>query len=141
MYFNKTYFNFLESYLNEVSPKLKEIDILIKTCDGELSIYETSQALEITDDEVKSIMNCNNIKKITKNTFFTIMSNGSSYICKLYSREKKCGSPLFYTPDNISYIYDIDYSLVKSAFQKLNMKEATSFTISEIFANIEFCKN
>jgi len=140
MYCEKTYFTFLESYLSKISPKLKEIDILIKTCDDEISVYETSSVLEISFEEVENIMHEKNIDIINKVTFFTIMKNGSSEICKLYNREIICGSPLSYTQENISYIYDIDHTLVRSAFCKLNIKEATSFTLPQIFANIEVCK-
>ena len=139
MHCRETCINFLESYVSDISPTLKEIDILIKSCDNSLSILETCDVLSISEYEVRDIMRTKNIEYIDKNTFFTIMQNGSSEICKLYNREILCGSPYFYTQENVSYIYDIDFNLVQSAFKKLNIKEATSFTLPQIFANIEYC--
>lgn len=127
---------FLETYEKEIAPKIIEIDILLKTSENHLSISETAKTLHISEKEVSKIMKDENIEQIDKPAFFKIMLKGSSYICQLYKREINCGSPLFYTSKDVSYIYNIDKDIVNSAFDFLGVKQVTSKTLFAIFSQI-----
>lgn len=128
--------NFLEAYENEIAPKLKEIDILLKSSEYPLTTEEVSRVLCITKEEILSIMNNENINEINKLTFFQIMTKGNSYICKLFNRELECGSPHFYSVEDISYIYNIDKKLIDNACNFLGINNITSSTLPLIFVQI-----
>lgn len=128
--------NFLEAYKNEIAPKLKEIDILLKSSEYPLAVEEVSKVLCITEKEVLSIMCDENINEINKLTFFQIMAKGNSYICKLFSRELECGSPYFYSVEDIAYIYNIDKKLIDNACNFLGISKITSNILPLIFVQI-----
>ncbi len=127
---------FLETYIYDISAKLKEIDLFIKTSEENFSKYEVSEILYISEEEVENIMDCEKISVIDKRNFFRIMEKGSSAICKLFQRETECGSPYIYTRENISYIYNLDLSVVNEVCDNLNIKEVTSFTMPIVFSHI-----
>lgn len=128
--------NFLEAYQNEIEPKLKEIDILLKSADYPLTLEETSKTLCISEEEVSFIMHNENICEINNLTFFKIMLKGSSYICNLFCREIECGSPYFYSSKDISYIYNIDKKIIDNACNFLGINKITLNALPSIFAQI-----
>lgn len=128
--------SFLDVYQSEIAPKLKEIDITIKTLDKPLSKSVVCRILQISKDELNKIMEHNNIKKINRLSFFTIMQNGTSDICKFYKREVECGSPYTYKREKIAYIYNLKIEDVNCACEKLGIVEATPFTLPILFSQI-----
>jgi len=134
------YFNgnrsFLDEYNEKIAPKLINIDIMLKSDDYTLSVSKISKALDISNDEVFSIMGKLHLSNIDKRNFFSIMRNGSSNICKLFIRELNCNSPVFYKPEQIAYIYELDETCVCNAFSFLNLDEADEKLLPEIFSKI-----
>ena len=134
---NIHYFSsFLEFYEYSISPKLRDIDIFIKTSEGFMNTSEISRLLYISDSELSTIMFSRDIRFIDSSNFFDIMECGSSYICKLFFREKNCGSPYIYTRKQIAYIYDLDINVVDIICDKLNISKITDYSLRLIFAEI-----
>ncbi|MCT4596876.1 MAG: hypothetical protein N4A50_03215 [Vallitalea sp.] len=130
---------YLEYYNTNLSPKLQEIDLFLKTEeDNIIDINDVSKLLEITKSEIKEIMSVNGLNDITKHSFFIIMLNGSSDICKLFARELQVSIPDYYSISDISYIYQLPYeSVLKAAKQaSIEDKDITSKNINELFAYI-----
>ncbi len=113
-----------------------QIDLLVKTSEDKISPKEMSDALNISLDELMQIMKFQHMESITRSNFTILMENGSSQICRLYQREKYCGSPYIYSREDIAYIYEIDIDKVNSTCDKLKIKEITPFTLPEILAEI-----
>ena len=132
----KTTFSYLEYYAYCIRPKLKEIDLFIKTKPKKLSVSETANILNLTEQEVKGIMEKENINSVNKFAFFKIMENGSSDICRLFKREIESGSPHVYSKEDISYIYDIDIETIEDVCNLLEITEITPFTLPDVFAQI-----
>ncbi len=130
------YGTFLEYYVTVIRPQLMEIDLLIKTSCKRLPVSEAANALCLTNDEVKQIMQNQHIKAINRRNFFKIMEQGSSNICKLFKREVESGSPHIYSRENISYIYGLELSEVNKVCDKLKIKEITPFTLPDVFSEI-----
>lgn len=128
--------SFLETFVYEISPRLKEIDLLIKTAEDDLTVEEVARVLSLAETEVFEIMEKAKITVIDQSNFFKIMEEGSSMICSLYRREKDCGSPYLYTPKHISYIYDLDLDLVADICNNLHIKEITNYTLPLIFSHV-----
>ncbi len=126
----------LKEYNSNISPKLKEIDIYLKTEEQPFNIDNTASVLDISKDELLHIMYVYDITSINISDFFTIMIKGSSKICRLFSRKLNCGLKTEYSPENISYIYDIDISEVYRACKKLNCYSFDDRTIKNILGEI-----
>ncbi len=127
---------YLDTYVLYIRPKLMQIDLLVKTSEDFIPPEEMSEALNLSLDEVNQIMKYKHMDSITRSNFTILMENGSSQICKLYQREKYCGSPYFYSRDEIAYIYDIDIDKVNAGCDRLQVKEITPFTLPMVLAEI-----
>jgi len=132
----KSTFSYLEYYAYCIRPKLKEIDLFIKTGKKSLSVTETANVLLLTEQEVKVIMEKECIKSINRSAFFKIMESGSSDICRLFKREVESGSPHIYSKEDISYIYSIDLETIENVCGTLEITEITPFTLPDVFAEI-----
>ena len=128
--------SFLDEYRENIIPRLQAIDVLLKSNDYPLSVSQTSKTLEISNDEVFSIMGQLNFSSIDERGFLMIMRNGSSRICNLFKRELDCGSPVFYKPEQIAYIYGLDETQVFDICCGLNISEVNADLLMEIFSKI-----
>ena len=131
-------YTFWEEYQRHIQPTLAEIDIYVKTAEYPLDMAHVAYVLDLDENEVRSIMDAAGCHEIDKKAFFTIMASGSSRICHLYAKEVEIGSPPTYTASQLSYVYNLDLDDVKNACKKLQIKEATAFTMPLIFANIPY---
>ncbi len=130
--------NFWNYYIKKISPKLQQIDILLKTETHNISTKTTSLLLGIEENEIRKIMLSKNISQITSTNFFTIVLNGNSYICDIIQREFLLNSPENYTASDISYIYNLDYSNIEKAFTFLNIETVSSNYLKSIFIQIPY---
>ena len=131
-------YTFWEEYQLHIGPAIAEIDIFLKTTSYPLDAKRVADVLDLDEEEVSSIMAATSQDEIDKSAFFHIMASGSSRICRLYAKEVEIGSPPTYTASQLSYIYNLDLEDVKNACKKLQIKEATAFTMPLIFANIPY---
>lgn len=127
---------FLSVYRNSIAPRISEFDIFLKTEKEPYTVFDTSKLLNITEDEINTIMSVHNIPEINKSTFPLIMKNCPDEFCRMFKRMLECGIPGKYFPEQISYIYDIDIKKVSDAFKKLNASVVYSDTLEELFENI-----
>lgn len=127
--------SFFDYYSSKISPKFCDIDIYLRSGE-EMNLEDVSDLLSISENELKNIMNEKNIYFIDKGNFLEIMLLGSSYICQLYRREVECGSPILYTPEQISYIFDLDIYIILQICKELDIKEASSIILPKIFSKI-----
>ena len=125
----------IDLYNNKIVPKIKEIDIFLKTSEN-MPIKDVAKMLEISEDEIKSVLLKLNENNLTSQNFINIMLNGSSFICKILKREIECGSPYFYNPKDLSYIYGLDYEKVLTAYKFLNLKNITASQIPIILVQL-----
>lgn len=131
--------NYLDVYRNIISPKLAEIDLFIKTNEAPYHCDIVEDILNIPRFELLEILDktkqCNSFY-IDKNTFFYIMEHSSNFICGLYRRIIEIGNPLVYTLNDISYVYNIDISLLNSVCKELEISEVTNYMLPEILRNL-----
>jgi len=129
--------SYLELYYSKIAPAIREIDLMLKTSEGDLSVGQASRALKIKPHEIMDIMRSNKLQRITKSNFFIIMQQGSSDLCRMYQRELDKGSPFVYTQEDISYIYGIGIDLITDACDRLGVNEITEYTLPDVLAEIE----
>lgn len=127
---------FKQVYAQNITPKLQEIDLFIKTSDAPYSPSDVAHILYCSQDEVIDIMNENNIDSIQLVDFFTIVSNCRSYICRLISRQWKYVNFTHYTPRIISDIYEINLHKVEAAFKDMQVETIPESELMEIFSRI-----
>ncbi len=112
--------SYICKYKKDVEPYLKKIDLFLKTNSSPFVLEDVAKILDISNTEVKKIIENNNIDILNQKAFFTIMQNGSSNICLIFSRILKMGIPQIYSPNDISYIYNIDINSVLKACKEIN---------------------
>ena len=128
--------NFLEVYQNVIAPQLQSLDIILKSMDEPLTYTEASEALYISESEIKDIMIRLKISVIDQQSFLKIMSEASSPICRLYQRELDTGSPYVYTQEEISYIYAIPLEIINHVCEDLGLVKLTAYTLPDLFGRV-----
>lgn len=128
--------SFKTIYNQNIAPKLKAIDLLLKTTDAPYTPEDVATVLQMSIDEVTTIMMAHQIATISLVDFFTIVSYSSSYICKLIQRQWRHSSVTFYTPEMIAYIYELSVDKVKAAFSALNVSMIHSEDLMQLFSQI-----
>jgi len=131
-------YTFWEEYQTHIRPTIAEIDIFLKSAAYPLDIADVACLLDLEEAEIEGIMHKASLYEIDLAAFMHIMCAGSSRICRMYCREVEIGSPPTYTVSQLSYIYNLDIEDVKNACKKLQIREATAFTMPLIFANIPY---
>ena len=126
--------NFLDTY-KEISSRLKKLDMLAKS-EEPITIGLLSRVLSVPAWEIFEIMSKHNIKFITKKNLGIIMREASGEICDIYRRELEIGSPLVYTKEDISYIYDLEQREIEDAFRRLGIRETTELFFPLIFKEL-----
>lgn len=127
---------FSKIYENNIESKIKEIDIFLKTTSPPYSLEDVGDLLHIKTTDLVSILKKENITDLNTLTFFTIIQASSSYICQLIQREWKYQGAKYYTPEAISYIYDLSLDKVRLAFKYSKLTYVTSSNIKELFEYI-----
>jgi hypothetical protein len=128
---------YLQYYNENVAPKLQKIDLFLKTEESEtLSPDIICELLDISIDEVDDLIDTYKISNLDKISFFIIMQNGSSEICKMFSREIQRKIPHFYSFYDISYIYQIPYEIVVDAAVSAGLNSITQQDLNVLFEHI-----
>ena len=127
---------FLEFYQTTISPKLKEIDIVIKSREENIPLFFVSELLGIPKEEIETIMTYSRINQINSGNILHIMLNGSGYICGILRRELEYSSAEKYSAKDISYIYNLEYKTVEKAFNFLGLDYISQKALKAIFIQI-----
>lgn len=128
---------YLDYYNEQISPTLRAIDLFLKTETSKtINIETVGELLDLSHDEICSLMKTFEISTIDKVSFFTIMLYGSSQICKFFAREVQRKSPYFYSFYDISYIYQIPYDVIVKAAEKSNLTHITNNNLHKLFSYI-----
>lgn len=134
--------SFRQIYEQNIAPKLKEIDIFLKTEDFPYDVQHTAELLGMPLGEVLEIMTAHHIETLDKLSFFTIVSVSSSYICRLIQRQWKYVNTPFYTVSIVSYIYELNQEKVLLAFDQLGKEYIHESELMDLFTHIStpiFC--
>ena len=128
--------SFDQVYERNIESKIKEIDIYLKTETPPYKAEDVSDLLHIEIGDLVSIMKNENITTLNILSFFTIIQTSSSYICQLIQREWKYQGLEHYTPEAISYIYDLNLDKVRFAFKMSGLSQVTPDNIKQLFQHI-----
>ncbi len=128
--------SFWDTYENEISAKLREIDVLARSVKTGISIDSLSEVLDIGSDEIEKIMMNRGIKKLSRLNIYKVLLDSSATVCDFFRREYALGSPLVYTREDIAYIYDIDRDILNRVCDELKIVETTAFFFKDIFTRL-----
>ncbi|MBC7959700.1 MAG: hypothetical protein H7X94_07525 [Vallitaleaceae bacterium] len=128
---------YLEYYNENYASKIQAIDLFLKADhENGFTLESISTLLNITMEEIETLMKTFQIQQIDAVSFFVLLQNGSSSICKLFSRELHRKMPYFYSFYDISYIYQIPYEHVVEGAKSADLNHITSQNIHLLFENI-----
>ena len=105
--------SFATVYTNNIESRIKAIDVFLKATPPPYEPEDVSDLLHIDLNNLIAIMENENITTLNILSFFTIIQTSSSYICRLIQREWKYHGIKHYTPEMISYIYDLNPGKVR----------------------------
>lgn len=127
---------FLDLYQTSISPTLKEIDVIIKSREENISSFLVSELLCMPKKEIENIMTYMRLKQINSENLLKIMLNGSSYICGILRRELEHSPSEKYSAKDVSYIYNLEYKSVEKAFNFLGLDYISQKALKAIFIQI-----
>ncbi|MDD5945102.1 MAG: hypothetical protein PUD43_05235 [Clostridia bacterium] len=127
---------YLNHYRTNIMSRLEAIDLLIKTKPSPYDRTEVSDLLGIPRDELDRIAAENSISSITPQSLAVIMKNGSGELCGAFRRELECGLTDTYTPEQISYIYNIDIDDVLNACASMGVCRLHRGLLETLFSTI-----
>ncbi|MEA4967303.1 hypothetical protein SDC9_90073 [bioreactor metagenome] len=127
---------YLTKYQNNIIPRLKEIDLFLKTKPSPYTKKDTLALLKISNEELEELMKKNNISKITSESFMVIMKNGSDELCRVFKRELERGLTNYYSPEQVSYIYNIDIDIILNAYAQMGVTKLHHGLLETLFSNI-----
>ena len=128
--------SYLTRYRINITSKLKEIDVFLKTKPYPYRSDDVCKLLGINNDELKKILDENGICEILPSDFPVIMKNGSGELCRAFKRELECGITDSYSPEQVSYIYDIDIDTVLNAYASMGVSRLHRGLLETLFSNI-----
>lgn len=128
--------SYLSRYRTNIVSKLETIDLFLKAKTPPYKKAEVRAILGMTKDELDKILNENNIKSITPSSFAVIMKNGSGELCRAFKRQLECGVTESYSPEQVSYIYDIDIDVVLNAYASMGVCKLHKGLLETLFSNI-----
>ena len=133
-------YTFLEEYQQHIRPAIKEIDVFLRSSCEPICAKEAACVLDLDVAEVLGILTELGLggNTMSRQVFLMVMERGSSPLCCIFGREMEIGSPPTYTAAQIAYIYGLEETAVKKAFQKLRIKEVTLFVMPLVFAEIPY---
>ncbi len=127
---------FLDYYQRRIQPQVAAIDLFLKTEDAPYAIETVTSLLSIPLEEGQEMMAQERISLITKGIFFRFMQKGSSPLCGMFRRVLSCGLPESYTPQEISYIFDLPLSDVKRAAAEMGASDFSEAMLPDLFGRI-----
>ena len=128
--------SFDQIYKHSIRPKLEAIDLFIKSSEAPYSSNEVASVLGVEHAELLNIMNKNNIVELNRITFFHVILDLSSDICKLITRQWKYHTHETYNAQMISDIYKLNIHKVQGAFEDLGTQLITDVELMDIFKRI-----
>ncbi|OOB79062.1 MAG: hypothetical protein ATN34_01665 [Epulopiscium sp. Nele67-Bin002] len=129
--------NFQEVYYTYIQPKIRELDIFLKTSEAPYDTKEVAAILEDSEKNILHIMDKLGLTEINKVTFFKLITEVQSYIATLLTRQFSVTNSSVYTPQNIAYIYNLEKTLVEDAFYALGEEVISSGDLNLLFSNIK----
>lgn len=131
-------FNFLDYYNKNIFPVIQSIDIITKSNEKNIDIKHISTLLDLSENEIKYILNSKSYNNINSDNIATIMLNGSSFVCGIFRKTMNIGCPKFYTAYDIAYIYSFKYQYIKSIFESLNITYLEETDLHNVFKLINY---
>ncbi len=129
--------NFQEVYYTYIQPKIRELDIFLKTEEAPYNIKSVADVLEDTEENILHIMRHLGLTEVNKVSFFKIITEVQTYIATLLTRQFSVTNSSVYTPKNISYIYNLEQTLVEDAFYTLGEEVISSTDLNLLFSHIK----
>lgn len=127
---------YLTNYQNNIVPRLNEIDLFIKTKPSPYTKKDTIKLLNISNRELEELMKKNGITEITSEAFMIIMKNGSDELCRIFKRELEWGLTKYYSPEQVSYIYNIDIDIILNAYAQMGVSKLHHGLLETLFSNV-----
>ena len=127
---------YLEYYRQEIQPRIRRIDLFLKTEEPPYEIDAVAEVLELSLEEITRWMQEEQLIFLTKRGFLHLLQSGSSSLCRLFCRAVSCGSPQSYTPQEVAYIFGLPLPTVQQAMEQIGKVCCTEEEFPSLFRQI-----
>ena len=127
---------YLTRYRANIISRLKTIDLFLKTNTAPYDKRTVCELLGISAEELDKIIDEHKITSITPSAFALIMKNGSGELCRAFKRQLECGLTDSYSPEQVSYIYNLDIDVVLNAYASMGVSRLHKGLLETLFSNI-----
>ena len=114
---------FLNYYQKTIQQQIAAADVFLRTEPQPFPLKKAAKILHISVEEATRILQKNGNKAIDKDDFLHLMQQGSTPFCRMFRRELESGLPKAYTAEQISFIYDLDISVVLCAMERIGFSK------------------
>lgn len=128
---------YIEYYEQEIIPRIKEMDVFLKTASQPYAIEDVRRLLLMKPEEIQQEMEEEKLILLTKGTFLYLLQIGDSPICRLMQREIQLGISGAYSIADIAYIYQLPFAEVAEAARKAGQTEFWTSELRLLFEHIK----
>lgn len=114
---------FLNYYQKTIQQQIADADVFLRTEPQPFPLKKAAGVLHMPVEEATGILQKNRNKAISRDDFLHLMQKGSSPFCRMFRRELESGLPTIYTAEQVSFIYDLDISVVLCAMEQTGLSQ------------------
>lgn len=127
---------FLNYYEKMIQPQIAAADIFLRTEPQPYPLHKAAEVLQMPLAEAAAVLQKEQSQAISKMDFLRLMQKGASPFCRMFRRELASGLPTVYTPEQISFIYDLDIAVVTDAMVRTGFSKVPELLLPLLFGAI-----
>ena len=128
---------FLDYYRKKIQPRVMAADLFLKTEQEPYALHQALDILQMSQAAAQHTLQQEIHGSLTKAQFIRLLCDGKTAFCRMFASELRCGLPAYYTPAQISYIYDLDVALVEQAAAQTGLVICTRRLLPLVFSAID----
>lgn len=127
---------YLEYYMEEICPKVRELDIFFRTEKEPYSRRSVAQVLNISYDSLEYMLMKSKLQVITKGVFFYLLNKVEPSFAVMLFREMEHSNKDLYSIEEIAHIYLIELEYIEEVAKIFGKDEFSKEELSLVFAEI-----
>ncbi len=124
---------FWDYYQKKIQPQVMLADVFFRTEQEPYDLQKVAKQFCLPEDLIKQC----DTKSVSKIECVTLLKNSKTFFGTLLARQLKSGFPEYYTPAQISYIYDLDIALVEQAAQQTGLFRCSERLLPFLFSAVD----
>lgn len=124
---------FWDYYQKKIQPQVMLADVFFRTEQEPYDLQKVAKQFCLPEDLIKQC----DTKSVSKIECVILLKNSKTFFGTLLARQLESGFPEYYTPAQISYIYDLDIALVEQAAQQTGLFRCSERLLPFLFSAVD----